>query len=129
MNPALYMGFPPILINSLDTALLATSITSTGKGNLPNFLTCFDSSTIQINFSDELTFEEFSKINDILDHNSWFAVMTSFLLNDNLFENWYYRRDPTHVVFYKRKTFEHIGFQQNWKVYFPTDNVVLFYKK
>ena len=53
MNPALYMGFPPILINSLDTALLATSITSTGKGNLPNFLTCFDSSTIQINLSDE----------------------------------------------------------------------------
>ena len=74
-------------------------------------------------------YEEFKKINDILDNNSWFGVMTSFLLNDNFFKNWYYRKDPTHVVFYKKKTFEHIGYQRNWQVFFPTDNVVLFYKK
>ena len=74
-------------------------------------------------------YEEFNKINNILDYNSWFGVMTSFLLNDNLFEDWYYRRDPTHVVFYKKKTFQHIGFQRNWEVFFPADNVVLFFKK
>ena len=55
--------------------------------------------------------------------------MTSFLPNDNKFEDWYYRRDPTHVVFYKRKTFLHIAFQRNWQAFFPTKNVVLFYKK
>ena len=74
-------------------------------------------------------YEEFDKINNLLDYNSWFGLMTSFLPNDNKFENWYYRRDPTHVVFYKRKTFQHIEFQRNWQVFFPTKNVVLFFKK
>ena len=54
--------------------------------------------------------------------------MTTFLPNDELFENWYYRRDPTHVVFYKKKTFQHIGNQRNWQVFFPSENIVLFIK-
>lgn len=74
-------------------------------------------------------YEEFNKINNLLAFNSWFGVMTSFMPNDNKFENWYYRRDPTHVVFYKKKTFQHIAFQRNWQVFFPTKNVVLFFKK
>ena len=73
--------------------------------------------------------EEFDKINDLLDNNSWFGVMTTFLPKDDLFDNWYYRRDPTHVVFYKKETFQYIAFQRNWHVFFPSENVVLFYKK
>ena len=73
--------------------------------------------------------DEFDKINNLLDDNSWFGVMTTFLPKDELFENWYYRRDPTHVVFYKKKTFQHIGYQRNWQVFFPSENIVLFYKK
>ena len=72
---------------------------------------------------------EFDKINNLLDNNSWFGVMTTFLPKDELFENWYYRRDPTHVVFYNKKTFKYIGFQRNWQVFFPSENIVLFYKK
>ena len=74
-------------------------------------------------------FDEFNKISDLLDNNSWFGIMTTFLKEDDQFENWYYRRDPTHVVFYKRQTFQHIGLQRNWKVFFPSENIVLFYKK
>ena len=74
-------------------------------------------------------YEEFDKINDLLDNNSWFGVMTAFLPKDELFENWYYRRDPTHVVFYQEQTFQHIGYQRNWKVVFPSENIVLFHKK
>ena len=73
--------------------------------------------------------DEFDKINNLLDDNSWFGVMTTFLTKNELFENWYYRRDPTHVVFYKKKTFQHIGYQRNWQVFFPSENIVLFYKK
>ena len=73
--------------------------------------------------------DEFDKINNLLDDNSWFGVMTTFLPKDELFENWYYRRDPTHVVFYKKKTFQHIGYQRNWQVFFPSENIVLFHKK
>ena len=74
-------------------------------------------------------YEEFDKINNLLDNNSWFGVMTTFLPKNNLFENWYYRRDPTHVVFYKKKTFQYIGFQRNWQVFFPSENIALFHKK
>ena len=74
-------------------------------------------------------YDDFNKINKLLDNNSWLGVMTTFLPKDELFENWYYRRDPTHVVFYKKKTFQHIGYQRNWQVFFPSENIVLFYKK
>ena len=73
--------------------------------------------------------EEFDKINNLLDNNSWFGVMTKFLPKDEMFENWYYRRDPTHVVFYKKQTFQLIGFQRNWEVFFPSESIVLFHKK
>ena len=74
-------------------------------------------------------YEEFNKINNLLDNNSWVGVMTTFLPEDDMFENWYYRRDPTHVVFYKKETFRYIGSQRNWQVFFPSENIVLFYKK
>ena len=73
--------------------------------------------------------DEFDKINNLLDNNSWFGVMTTFLPKDDLFENWYYRRDPTHVVFYKKETFQYIAFQRNWQVFFPSENIVLFHIK
>ena len=78
---------------------------------------------------EEVLFLSVDEINNLLDNNSWLGVMTSFLPKDDLFENWYYRRDPTHVVFYKRQTFLHIGFQRNWQVVFPSENIVLFHKK
>ena len=74
-------------------------------------------------------YEEFDKINKLLDNNSWFGVMTTFLTNDDMFPNWYYRRDPTHVVFFKKKTFQYIRFQRNWQVFFPSENIALFHKK
>ena len=74
-------------------------------------------------------YDEFDKIDNLLDNNSWFGVMTTFLPKDDLFENWYYRRDPTHVVFYKKETFQYIGVHRNWQVFFPSENIVFFYKK
>ena len=73
-------------------------------------------------------YKEFCKIDKILDNNGWFGVMTSFATEDHLFKNWYYRRDPTHVVFYKEKTFEVIAEQRNWNLIIPCKNIALFKK-
>lgn len=54
--------------------------------------------------------------------------MTTFLTEDKLFENWYYRRDPTHVVFYSQKTFEVIAEQNNWQLEIPAKDIALFCK-
>ena len=63
-----------------------------------------------------------------MDYNAWFGLMTSFITEDYLFKNWHYRRDPTHVVFYKKKTFEVVANQRNWNVFFPSKNIALFNK-
>ena len=89
-----------------------------------NFVTC--SEVVEHFFK---PYEEFNKIDGLLAKNSWLAVMTSFMTEDYLFENWHYRRDPTHVVFYKKITFRIIANQRNWKINFPSKNVVLFNKK
>ena len=64
----------------------------------------------------------------MLARNSFLAIMTSFIPKDNLFESWYYRRDPTHVVFYNKKTFEIIASERNWITEYPEKNVVIFKK-
>ena len=42
--------------------------------------------------------------------------MTNFYTEERLFENWYYVRDPTHVVFYCKETIEYIAKIFNWKI-------------
>ena len=88
-----------------------------------NFITC--SEVVEHFFK---PFEEFNKIDSLLAKNSWLAIMTSFMTEDYLFKNWHYRRDPTHVVFYKKITFKIIASQRNWKINFPSENIVLFNK-
>ena len=89
-----------------------------------NFITC--SEVVEHFFK---PYEEFNKIDGLLAEKSWFAVMTSFMTEDYLFKNWYYRRDPTHVVFYKKITFKVIANQRNWELTFPSKNLVFFHKK
>ena len=72
--------------------------------------------------------EEFKKINSILDVNGYLAIMTSLMTDDNLFKDWYYIRDPTHVVFYSKKTFQVIASQMNWQITNPSKNIILFHK-
>ena len=89
-----------------------------------NFITC--SEVVEHFFK---PYEEFNKIDSLLAKNSWLGIMTSFMTEDYMFKNWYYRRDPTHVVFYKKITFKIIANQRNWKINFPSKNIVLFNKK
>ena len=54
--------------------------------------------------------------------------MTTFQTDDERFEHWRYRRDPTHVVFYRAKTFEIIAEQRGWSCEIPRKDVALFRK-
>lgn len=71
---------------------------------------------------------EFVRLDRLLKPNGWLGIMTSLLDNDEGFERWHYRRDPTHVVFYKRITFEFLGRRLGWVPEFPARRVVLFRK-
>lgn len=47
---------------------------------------------------------EFNRLCELLRPGGLLAVMTVFQTDDTLFENWRYRHDPTHVVFYREQT-------------------------
>jgi SAM-dependent methyltransferase len=48
---------------------------------------------------------EFKRLSGLLKPGGLLAVMTIFQTDDARFENWRYRHDPTHVVFYRERTF------------------------
>lgn len=48
---------------------------------------------------------EFARLCGLLKPGGLLAVMTIFQTDDARFENWRYRHDPTHVVFYREHTF------------------------
>ena len=72
--------------------------------------------------------EEFALFDRLLQPGGWLAVMTCFQTDDTTFANWHYRRDPTHVVFYREETFNHLAKLNGWACQFPAKNVVLLYK-
>ena len=88
-----------------------------------DFITCTETAE---HFHDP--FKEFNTLNDLLKPGGWLGVMTSFLPLDEMFEDWYYRRDPTHVIFYCEKTFEVIASQRNWTCEIKSKDVVLLQK-
>lgn len=88
-----------------------------------NFITCTETAEHFFNPN-----KEFKTLDSLLLPDAWLGVMTTFLTEDKLFENWYYRRDPTHVVFYSQKTFEVIAEQNNWQLEIPAKDIALFCK-
>lgn len=71
---------------------------------------------------------EFRRLNDLLKPGGWLAVMTRWQTDDARFGQWHYRRDPTHVVFYRLATFEHLARVHGWRCEVPVANVVLLHK-
>ena len=88
-----------------------------------DFITCTE--TAEHFFEPAKEFKTFDKL---LNKGGWLGVMTNTLTTDDAFDSWYYRRDPTHVVFYAEKTFEVIAMQRGWNCEIVTKDVVLFYK-
>ena len=72
--------------------------------------------------------EEFDRLDALLRPGGWLAVMTSFQTEDADFADWHYRKDPTHVVFYREATFQMIAAQRSWHCEIPVKDVALMHK-
>ncbi len=68
---------------------------------------------------------EFEKLRRLLRPRGLLGVMTDFMTEPERFPAWHYRRDPAHVCFYRRETFEFLASVQGWQADFPAPNVVL----
>ena len=72
--------------------------------------------------------DEFCRLDSLLKNGGWLAIMTCFQTDDAAFAGWYYRRDPTHVVFYREATFLWLADRLGWSCEFPVKDVALMRK-
>jgi hypothetical protein len=66
---------------------------------------------------------------ELLEPGGWLGLMTRFQTDDSRFANWHYRRDPTHVVFYREETFRWLATHHGLDVETRPPNVVLLQKR
>lgn len=68
---------------------------------------------------------EFERLERLLRPGGWLGIMTCFQTEDARFANWHYRRDPTHVVFYKAETLRLLAARHGWRCEIPVKDVAL----
>jgi len=83
-----------------------------------DFVTCTETAE---HFHDPAS--EFSRLMDLVRPGGLLAIMTCFQTDDARFANWHYRKDPTHVVFYREKTFQFLAAAQGWSCDIPVKDV------
>lgn len=71
---------------------------------------------------------EFARLDRLLRPGAWLAIMTCFQQDDDAFDGWHYRRDPTHVAFYRPESFAWLAGCRGWRLELPTRNVALLQK-
>ncbi len=72
--------------------------------------------------------EEFQRLDALLEPGGVLGLMTCFRTDDHLFETWHYRHDPTHVVFYKEETLRFLAAQLGWDCEIPRKDVAIMRK-
>ena len=73
--------------------------------------------------------EVFHQLDSLLKPGGWLGIMTCFQTDDARFDNWHYRRDPTHVMFYREATFQWLADRYGWHLEIPRKDVVLLQKR
>lgn len=72
---------------------------------------------------------EMQRIGQLLKANGFLIVMTQQWQQLSALPTWYYAKDPTHVVFYHRRTFNWIAAQYGWEIIYTDDKSVIIFKK
>ena len=85
-----------------------------------DFVTCTETAE---HFHDPAA--EFARLAALVRPGGWLAVMTCFQTDDARFAAWHYRKDPTHVVFYREATLHHIARGLGWSCTVPRKDVAL----
>lgn len=68
---------------------------------------------------------EFERLGLLLRPGGWLAIMTCFQTEDARFANWHYRRDPSHVIFYRAETLRFLAARHGWRCEIPVKDVAL----
>lgn len=69
----------------------------------------------------------FAEMRALLRPGGVIALMTAFQTDDNRFAGWHYRKDPTHVVFYRSETFQTLARLWGGVAEIPEKDIVFLY--
>lgn len=72
---------------------------------------------------------EIQVIYDLLKPGGYLCIMTERWESLEIFENWYYKIDPTHVSFFHKKTFDYIKEKYGFKELYSDHNRVIILQK
>lgn len=70
--------------------------------------------------------EDWERLSRLLAPGAWLGVMTGVLEDDASFGGWWYRKDPTHVAFYRPQTLEWLARRFGWTLERPSRDAALF---
>jgi len=71
---------------------------------------------------------EFNRIDSLLRSGGYLGLMTRFQTDDDRFAHWHYRRDPTHVIFYREDTIAWIADRWGWSLKLLTPGAAILRK-
>ena len=72
---------------------------------------------------------EFEALFNMLRADGWLGIMTKLLIDREAFRSWHYIRDPTHICFFSRTTFEYLARRFEADVEFVGKDVILLHKR
>lgn len=88
-----------------------------------DFITCTE---VAEHFHDPAA--AFGRLNGMLKPGGCLGLMTCFQTDDAKFATWHYRKDPTHVVFYREETFHWISRKFDWSLRIPRKDVAILFR-
>jgi SAM-dependent methyltransferase len=77
-------------------------------------------------FSDPI--KEMELLTSHLKEDAYLAVMTSFHPGPEEFEDWWYKWDPTHIVFYNQKTFNKVASDFELEIIYTDQEKYILFK-
>ena len=72
--------------------------------------------------------EDITKILDLVKPCGYIGIMTLIYDSRLSFGDWWYKEDPTHIMFYQNRTFQWIASWFNLDIMLVTDRVIIFRK-
>ncbi|MFW6001519.1 MAG: class I SAM-dependent methyltransferase [Halanaerobium sp.] len=73
--------------------------------------------------------KEIELLTSHLKDGGYLAVMTSFHPGPETFDDWWYKWDPTHIVFYNLNTFQTLAEDYNLKIIYTDQEKYIIFKK
>jgi hypothetical protein len=74
-------------------------------------------------------YEEIDRLWNMLEYGGVLGIMTAFRPNKEKFQNWYYKRDLTHICFFTQNTFHWLANNLKAELIIPENGVVILKKE